>query len=330
MKQVHQTLNNDMIVSKEIMKTVEELKNDNKEYNKFFKNNHITQSVIHAYLTHTNNYGHDLLDLYAITDNFDMSEKYPFMQYQSPDGRMNYKIYKYSEEKDKNAIMAQWFENSPYGISFKIQAAQKGGSTNKYISISLNETGRLEYKIQWKEEDQATIDDIKKTYFIVKDLIEKINSENPKLKINIPTDDDFKYAFINSIQQFEITDKKNINHNDLSNFARYFYPYVSLVIDPRKRQTKKTIQKEATSKFGTYLRYKRVNKYENESKIEHRIIYFMRNYEYNDSSLIKEISKQFNITEKIAGEKIEDVKKKFPVIKRSRKILKKLEKNIMI
>ena len=51
----------------------------------------------------------------------------------------------------------------------------------------------------------------------------------------------------------------------------------------------------------------------------------MRNYEYTDFSLIKEISKQFNITEKIANLKLEDVKQKFPVIKRSRKILKKLE-----
>ena len=65
-------------------------------------------------------------------------------------------------ETDKSAIMAKWFENSPYGISFKIKANQKGGSSNKYIALSLNETGRLEYKIQWKEDDNATVEDIKK------------------------------------------------------------------------------------------------------------------------------------------------------------------------
>ena len=42
------------------------------------------------------------------------------------------------------------------------------------MAINLNETGRIEYKTQWKEEDMATIDDIKKTYDYVKDLIKKI------------------------------------------------------------------------------------------------------------------------------------------------------------
>lgn len=325
MKQVYQTLNNDLIIENEIIKNVEILIKDDKEYSKYYKDNHITQSVIHAYLVHSNIFGSNLLDLFRIFDNFILSEKNPFIQFQLPDGKMIYKFYKDSEEKDKKAIIAKWFENSPYGISFKIKATQKGGSSNKYIAISLNETGRLEYKIQWKEDDKATINDIKKTYFFVKDLIDKINSENSKLNIEKPLDNAFKYAFINSIQQFEITEKKNINHNDLSNFARYFYPYISLVIEPRKRQAKKKTKKEVTSKFGTYLRYKRVSKYDNEAKIEHRIIYFMRNYEYNDSSLTKEISKQFNITDKIASDKIDEVRRKFPIIKRSRKILKRLE-----
>ena len=325
MKQVYQTLNNDIIVENEIVKNVELLIKDDSEYKRFYRNNYITQSVIHAYLLHSNNYGSNSLDLFRIFDNFVLSETYPFMQFQLPDGKMIYKFYKDSNEKDKKAILSKWFENSPYGISFKIKASQKGGSSNKYMAISLNETGRLEYKIQWKEDDKATVEDIKNTYKYVKYLLTKINDENAKLNIEIPYDNDFKYAFINSIQQFQITEKKNINHNDLSNFARYFYPFVSLVIEPRKRQAKKNRTKETTSKFGTYLRYKRVSKYENEAKIEHRIIYFMRNYEYTDISLTKEISKQFNITDKIAADKIDDVKRKFPVIKRSRKVLKKLE-----
>ena len=52
----------------------------------------------------------------------------------------------------------------------------------------------------------------------------------------------------------------------------------------------------------------------------------MRNYEYNDQSLANEISKEFNITEEQAFEEIENVRKeKYPNIKKSRKILKKLE-----
>ena len=51
----------------------------------------------------------------------------------------------------------------------------------------------------------------------------------------------------------------------------------------------------------------------------------MRNYEYNDQSLANEISKQFNITLEKAIFEIERVRKKYPKIKRSRKILKRLE-----
>ena len=323
MKNIFQTINNDLILENEIIKNVENIDVTIPEITNMFKNNHITHSVIHAYVSHSNTFNSPILDLFRVFDNFIMTEEYPFLQYQLVDGKMVYKFYSTVNENDKNAIMAKWFENSPYGISFKIKANQKGGSSNKYIALSLNENGRLEYKIQWKEDDKATVEDIKKTYSYIRNLINKINYENSKLKINIPEDKDFIYAFINSIQKFEFTGKKSINHNDLSEFCRYFYPYISLVIEPRKRNS--SLGKANTkSKFGTYLRYKRVSKYENEAKIEHRIIYFMKNYEYTDMSLIKEIGKQFNITEKQAAEKIENVKKKYPVIKKSRKILKSL------
>ena len=324
MKSIYQTINNDLILENEVIKTVEDVSLDNNEVKEMFKNNHITHSVIHCYLSHSNTFNSPIIDLFRIFDNFKMTDDYPFLQYQLPNGKMIYKFYTSLKENDKSAIISKWFENTPYGISFKIKANQKGDSSNKYIALSLLENGRLEYKIQWKEDDLATVDDIKRTYTYIKNLLEKINSENKKLKLNIPLDEDFVYAFINSIQKFEFKGQKSINHNDLSEFCRYFYPYISLVIEPRKRISSLG-RADTKGKFGTYLRYKRVSKYENEAKIEHRVIYFMKNYEYTDSTLIKEIAKQFNITEKQSLEKIEMVKKKYPVIKKSRKILKKLE-----
>ena len=324
MKNIHQTINNDLILENEIIKTVELVDYKKIEIQKMFKDNYITHSVIHSYVSHSNTFNSPILDLFRIFDNFIMTTEYPFLQYQLLDGKMIYKFDTNVNENDKTAIMAKWFENSPYGISFKIKADQKGGSSNKYIALSLNENGRLEYKIQWKEDDKATVDDIKKTYVYIKNLVTKINSENTKLKIDMPSDDDFIYAFINSIQKFEFEGKKSINHNDLSDFCRFFYPYISLVIEPRKRGSKQGII-DPKSKYGTYLRFKRVSKYENEAKIEHRIVYFMKNYEYTDVSLVKEIAKQFNITESEANIKIENVKKKYPVIKKSRKVLKRLE-----
>ena len=52
-----------LIVENEIIKNVELLSIDNSEYKEFYKDNHITLSVIHSYLTHSNNFGSPSLDL---------------------------------------------------------------------------------------------------------------------------------------------------------------------------------------------------------------------------------------------------------------------------
>ena len=321
MKNIFNTLNNDLLIENEITKTLEEVDVSN---NKIFKKNHITHTVIHSYIVHTNIFNFDYLDLFRIWDNFETTEDYPFVQYQLIDGKFLYKFYTKTQESDESAIRAKWFENNPYGISFKVKTNQKGGSLNKYLAINLYETGRLEYKIQWREDDLATFDDIQDTYKYIKNILTKINSENVKMKLEIPEENDFSYAFINSIQKVEFEGKKTINHNDLSDFCRNFFPFVSLVIEPRKR-TSDSGKISTSSKYGTYLRYKRVSKFENEAKVKHRIIHFIKNYEYTELSLIKEIARQFNISEKKSAELIEEVKTEHPVIKKSRKELKKLE-----
>jgi len=323
---IYETINNDLIVENQIMNDVESVKKTS-IYKNIFKENYITQSVIHVNLRLLDN---TKIDLFRIFNEFTMIHKYPFIQYQTIDGQIIFKysekyIEEFSRKKDNINVLSKWFENAPYGISFKIRINGNNKSDQeKFMAINLNDNGRIEYKTQWKEDDMATIDDIKNTYNYVRDLIKKINMEKNKVKIDIPKDIEFKYAFINSIQKFILPDRFIINHNDLSEFSRYFYPYIALVVEPRKRQAKikKDIEK---SKFGTYLRYKRVSKYENQARIEQRILYFMRNYDYNDQSLSNEIGKQFNITIERAMEEIERVRNKYPLIRKSRKILKKLE-----
>jgi len=320
---IHETLNNDILMENQIIYTVEELKKV-PVYRSIFKQNYITQSVIHVNLRIAKN---TKIDLYSIFNEFVPTLEYPFIQYQTIDGQIVFKysekyIAEYSNKKENIDVLSKWFENAPYGISFKVRITEK--NTEKFMAINLNDNSRIEYKTQWKEEDMATVDDIKNTYNYVKHLIGKINSEKNKIKFDIPENEEFKYAFINTIQKFELPEKFSINHNDLSEFSRYFYPYIALVIEPRKRQSKIKKQDEK-SKFGTYLRYKRVSKYENQARIEQRILYFMRNYDYNDQSLANEISKQFNITMDRAMEEIERVREKYPNIKRSRKTLKRLE-----
>ena len=321
---VYKNILNDQLMENEILKTVEEIKKTPKVYSGIFKENYITQSVIHIHLKHQNFKGSNKIELYRIFDNFIVNDKYPFIQFQTPEGKLVFKYYSLGTEYDKEAILSKWFENSPYGISFKVNVDQKGGKDNKYIAISLNDIGRMVYKTQWKEEDQATIEDVKKSYDEVRDLVRKINRENNKLKVEVPINDKFKFAFINTIQQFELPEKFLISHNDLSDFSRYFYPYIAVVIEPRKRQSK-VLKYSKKSKYGTYLRYKKISKYENEASIEKRILYFLRNYEFNEKLLILEISKQFNITEKQASQKIVEVIEKYPNIKKSRNIHKKFE-----
>lgn len=319
---IFETINNDITMENEITGTVEDVKMKN-DYRHIFKENFITQSVIHLNLRITEG----KLNLYRIFNEFTVDSTYPFVQYQTADGNIIYKsaekeIESYIKSKDDKNVLIKWYENAPYGISFKVKVHDKTGV--KFMAIGLNDNGRIEYKTQWKEEDMATIDDIKNTYQYVKDLITKINKEKNKVKIDIPSDAEFKFAFINTIQKFVLPNNYIINHNDLSHFSRYFYPYVALVIEPRKRQAKVPKHSDK-SKFGTYLRYKRVSKYENQARIEQRIMYFIRNFEFTEKSLANEISKQFNITEEKALEEYERVKQRYPNLKKSRKVLKKLE-----
>lgn len=323
---VYESINNDLVMENEIVHLVEEVKR-NEKFEQIFKENYVTQSVIHVNLRIVNG---NKLDMYRIFNEFQTTDTYPYIQYQTIERGGDYKykedeIYNYVKDKDNLEVLYKWFENAPYGISFKVKIIdKKTGNKDKFMSIGLNESGRIEYKTQWQESDGATIDDIKETYMYVKNLVEKINRESPRNKIIVPENEEFKYAFINTIQKFELPDKFTINHNDLSEFSRFFYPYVALVIEPRKRQAKAPKLNDK-SKFGTYLRYKRVSKYENQARLEQRIIFFLRNYEFQDNKLASELAKQFNITEEKALEEIQKAKVKYPNLKKSRKILKKLD-----
>ena len=329
------TICNDVKLETQIEETVEQAKLDLGKFDKMFEKNHIIQSIIHVNLNNPKNLTGTTSDtkfnLYRIFDNFIVSDDYPFIQYQSADSQLTYKFF--NEFQDMNEVsgnqdlLAKWFENAPYGISFKIKVKDNTKAIgDKYISINLHEPGRIEYKITWKEMDEATVEDINASYEYVRELLKKINSENKKIKFMMPPDDRFKYAFINTIQKFSIPENFKINHNDLSEFSRFFFPYISLVIEPKKRKSKKQDVAEETSKYGTYLRYKRISKYENRTKMHLRILYFLRNYELNDRELIDEIAKQFNITTEDSARELDYVRDKYSkVIKKSKKLLKKLK-----
>ncbi len=346
------TIYNDLVIEKEITDLIEKTKFDKKdEYTYLFSDgNFIVQSLIHVYLDiydeqleeenklsvsqinkSSGQYGSvslPKLDLFRIFNDFTPSERYPFIQYQVPDGQIIFKyyedyMYEFSKSKENIEILTKWFENSPYGISFKVRLNDKEGiQSDKFMPINISEIGKIEYKTIWKEEDNANIHDSINTYGYVKDLVVQINEilvNHPrKISIRVPEDWEFKFGFINCIQKFKLPDNKIIDHNDLSEFCRFFFPYISLVIEPRKRLSKASAS-EVKSKYGSYLRYKRVSKYENQGKIEQKILSYIRNFDFEDDVLGEEISKQFNITIDKAKEEITKVRTKFPTIPKGKK-----------
>ena len=321
----YNSIRNDIRLEKEVYTVVENAKLELSNFEKNFNPNYIIQSNIHINVNNPKNLTGTSSDtkynLNRIFDSFDCNYEYPFLQYQTMDNIIRYKFFDKTDNLDSSEVLSKWFENSPYGISFKILV-----NNSKYIAVNLQESGRIEYKITWKEDDKSTIEDIIKTYDYIKNLLKKINSENKKIKFIMPDDDKFKYAFINTIQKFTIPETFKIDHNDLSEFSRLFFQYVALVIEPKKRVSKKIEVIEKISKYGTYLRYKRISKYDNLSKMHLRILYFLRNYEINDKELLDEISKQFNITQEYALKEIDFVKDRYSkVIKKTVKNLKKLK-----
>ncbi|ADO67325.1 putative VV A7-like early transcription factor large subunit [Cafeteria roenbergensis virus] len=320
----YKTIRNDLKLENEISELVNDTQlNFKNKLDELFYENHIIQSIIHVNMSNVNNRTGTILDdkfnLYAIFDSFIVNDEYPFIQFYSIDNGLIYKFYQKSTVINNPDIMKKWFENAPYGISIRKKLDEL-----RYISLNITETGKIEYRVTWREEDNATINDVRETYNLVRNLLKKINKETAKVKFINPEDERFSYAFVNSIQKFKIPEKLIINHNDLSEFSRFFFPYVSLVIEPRKRMGK--VQKETiVSKFGTYLRYKRVSRFENRMRMHLRILYIMRNFEFSDKGLISEVARQFNITLDLAAKELDFVRDKYSnVINKSRKVLKKL------
>jgi hypothetical protein len=328
---VHEAISNDLLLENKIISIVEQAKESLKEhkYAKLFKENSIIQSTIHLDLLSVSKLSK--INLFRIMDNFEVTTKYPFIQYQTLENVTTFKCIESLIDKssttfeDNKSTVLKWIDSSIYGISIKVLVHNDQNNSTKYIVVNINDAGKLNYKTPWREEDRATIQDIIKSYSIVRELLTKLNQELNRHVFVIPKEDDFKYTFLNTIQQFSLPEKFHINHNDLSDFSRYFFPYVSLVIEPRKRQAKIKKNNSYDSKFGTYLRYKRVTKYENRARIERRILFFLRNYDYTEQNLADEISKQFNISIEVAQDDIANVRMKYPTVKRSRNVLKKLD-----
>ena len=303
--------------------------NDVKKYSKYFHEPiSIIQSNIHIHLRVSNSNTNTIikdnikivdipkLDLFKIFNDFQTDEKYPFVEY----NLQTHIILKYHEEsintliKSKESVdmIKKWFESSPYGLTFKIKLNE-----TKYISVKLNENCKLEYDIIWSEYDKINIDKVYDSFNFIRDLIIIINKnlkDDPiKTYIQIPEDWEFNFSFINSNQKFALTNNSTINHNHFSQLCRYFFPYVSLVIEPKKKQ-KSTDIKEL--RYGTYLQYKRISCFEDISKLETFIVYLNKKYNNDEELLLSQLMTFFNLSEEHLKNKIKTVLDKYSMNKK--------------
>ena len=52
-------------------------------------------------------------------------------------------MLEFSKSKDNIDMISKWFENSPYGISFKVRLVTNDNLPDKFMAININE-------YQWK------------------------------------------------------------------------------------------------------------------------------------------------------------------------------------
>ena len=177
---IFETINNDLILENEIMTIVENTKLDASS-RKLFKAANVIQSIVHLKLRiketlKSSEEVREKIDLYRIFNEFTVNSEYPFVLYQTIDGNIVYKfndeeVNKYMQTPENAQQITKWFENTPIGVTFRFPINDKFGE--RFLSVTINENNRLEYKIVWKEENSAEFDDLKITFPQITKLITK-------------------------------------------------------------------------------------------------------------------------------------------------------------
>nr|QFG73993.1 MAG: hypothetical protein [Megaviridae environmental sample] len=286
----YETIRNDLLMDKEIVKIVHDNRKHVKEKN--YKNVNIVLSVLRCYLK-LNEY--QSIDLWKIMNNFEMTEATPYVQLNLPMHLEGGPFHKFKKMESGNDHLHQkfvnWVQTTPVGLSIKVKITH-----NRYLALKINETGRIEVRSEWDEKSNMTMENISLIFPRVRAVIQKINRENKaSFILPIPIDSDYEPVYTNTIQRFHLLNEKfYIDHNELSDFFRLFYVYFVVVRDPRKRKGK---MENNSGKHGTYLRYRRVSNFESEGAVIQRITYYIRNYQISDNALVERISNEFNLTD---------------------------------
>jgi hypothetical protein len=274
------------------------------------------------------------IDLYLIFDGFKTSRRIPFVQYFTKTTIPIFKLYTpffMSLKESEQEMTRKWFQTMPHGVSFKVSLSEvftektlNYGNKKlnmpyfpeeRFMSILITEGGRVTCRIPWKDENNITLDHVKITIKEAIKLLEYINrQDNMRSKFKIPSISDFTFSFINSIQKFVLDLKSPINHDNLTTFASFFFPFFSIV---RQEVMKSESEKRQPKNVGTYLVYKRISKYENSLKttLENAIVKLLKDFQFHHQHTVSTIMREFNLSEEIAEAEIKRVKNKKTVYK---------------
>lgn len=266
---IFSSINHELQYNNKIYKILENSKNNNDN------DIYVTHIIFVSSIYNNNNF----INLKNIFNFLKLDKNIVYSKLLDIDNKLYYKVLKYYDEEES---IKTWNIQNQFGITLKYFF------NNRFITINIIRTGLLEMKLQWKEIDKTKLVEVEQYKNILHNVLQKINKE---CDISISNISDIKIKFINTIQKFSLPDK--INHNKLSYFIRLFHPIFSLIIDPEKRTTTHSIND--SSKWGTYLRYKKISNYENEVDIFKKILYYLRNFNIQNKDLIEMISKEFNL-----------------------------------
>ena len=252
-----------------------------------------------------------------ILDNIVVNEELPLIYYKPPFSHAVSKVHIPTWEQKPTWIM-NWISNwkegkgGGHGLGFKI----KFKNYDNLFQITLNNQ-ILEGRMVFKYEKEVILEKIlPRLYEKTIEIVRLINKTPVPIKLPIPKHNQFYLSFINAIKPVPSLFNKKVNHNKLSNIARFWFPYLSLNIDPSK----------SGRNDGTFLRYTRVNNFQTVETKENRIRYFIRNYKLSDKEISEQIQRDFNITSEEAINTIKSVKEKYDDIPRNINTLKTLDK----
>ena len=257
----------------------------------------ITQAVVQLQTRSSN------MSLGKIFESFMLTETYPYIRLHMPHEEPVHKIFKFTEGlefaemREYVGNLREWTTKGGFGITIKalIKGQPDQQQQRQYLTVSLAETGRIIYRIHYKEVSERNLDSVTDSHSIVNALLQKINGENDAGFV-IPDPKEYGFVFINGIMKIGLSKASFlIDHNDMSDFARYFFPYVSVVVDPKKRIGDRSRTQASSGKWGTYLRFKKVSNYDDPVSILRRVMYYTKNFEVNEAVLTSVIEAEFNI-----------------------------------